>query len=87
MMTYVSGVALGRLRTLVLDPKPQAPMQNVGGIDRVLRVLVGIVLIALVFVGPKTNWGYIGIVPLLTGVFSFCPLYTALGIKTCKQAE
>ncbi|MDF1799461.1 MAG: DUF2892 domain-containing protein [Planctomycetota bacterium] len=59
-------------------------MQNVGGIDRVLRVLVGI---ALAFVGPKTAWGYIGIVTLETGPFSFCPLYTLLGIKTCKQAE
>jgi hypothetical protein len=58
-------------------------MCNVGGIDRVLRVLIGLALIAIVFVGPKTLWGWVGIVPLATGLFSFCPLYTLLGIKTC----
>jgi len=56
---------------------------NVGTIDRVLRIIVGIVLIALVFVGPQTPWGWIGVVPLLTAFISFCPLYTLLGINTC----
>ena len=56
---------------------------NVGTIDRVLRIVVGIVLIALVFVGPQTPWGWIGVVPLLTAFISFCPLYTLLGINTC----
>ncbi|MDT8283119.1 MAG: DUF2892 domain-containing protein [Gammaproteobacteria bacterium] len=63
-------------------------MCNVGGIDRVLRIIAGLFLISLVFVGEKiigqnVVWGWIGLVPLLTGVFSFCPLYTLLGIKTC----
>jgi len=58
-------------------------MCNVGGIDRILRVLIGLALIAIVFVGPKTAWGWLGIIPLATGSFSFCPLYTLLGIKTC----
>jgi len=48
---------------------------NVGGIDRVLRIVVGVVLLALVFVGPKTPWGWLGVVPLVTGLFSTCPLY------------
>lgn len=58
---------------------------NVGGFDRIARILLGIVLIALVFVGPKTPWGWIGIVPLVTGLFSTCPLYSLFGIKTCKS--
>ncbi len=56
---------------------------NVGGIDRVLRAVVGIVLIAIVFVGPQTPWGWVGLVPLLTAVVGFCPLYTVLGLNTC----
>ncbi len=58
--------------------------RNVGTVDRVVRVLIGLVLISLVFVGPKTAWGWLGLLPLLTGVFGFCGLYTLLGIKTCK---
>ncbi len=56
---------------------------NVGGIDRILRVAVGLVLIALVFVGPKTPWGWVGLVPLVTGLFRMCPLYALFGIDTC----
>ena len=57
---------------------------NVGGVDRVLRVVVGIGLLSLVFVGPQTAWGWIGAVPLLTGLLGFCPAYLPFGIKTCK---
>jgi hypothetical protein len=57
---------------------------NVGALDRILRIVLGIVLIALVFIGPKTAWGWIGVVPLATGLLSTCPLYSLLGIKTCK---
>jgi hypothetical protein len=57
---------------------------NEGTIDRVLRVIVGLALIAIVFVGPQTPWGWIGLVPLLTGLVGTCPLYTVLGIRTCK---
>jgi len=56
---------------------------NVGTLDRALRIIVGLVLIALVFVGPKTAWGWIGIVPLLTGLFRTCPLYSLLGLSSC----
>ena len=59
---------------------------NVGSIDRILRIVLGIVLIALVFVGPKTSWGWIGIVPLLTGLVGFCPLYSLVGLNTCKRS-
>jgi len=59
-------------------------LKNVGGLDRAARIVIGLVLIALVFVGPKTLWGWIGLVPLATGLISFCPLYRLLGIRTCK---
>ncbi|MCB1509740.1 MAG: DUF2892 domain-containing protein [Hyphomicrobiaceae bacterium] len=58
---------------------------NVGGIDRILRIVVGLALLSLVFIGPKTMWGLVGIVPLATGLFSFCPAYTLFGIQTCKR--
>jgi Inner membrane protein YgaP-like, transmembrane domain len=57
---------------------------NVGGVDRTLRIIVGIGLLSLVFVGPQTAWGWIGALPLLTGLFGFCPAYVPFGIKTCK---
>ena len=60
---------------------------NVGGIDRILRVVVGLILISLVFVGPKTMWGWIGVVPLVTGLFRFCPAYTLLGLNTCPMKK
>ncbi|MCC0004018.1 MAG: DUF2892 domain-containing protein [Methylobacteriaceae bacterium] len=60
---------------------------NVGGIDRILRVIVGLILISLVFVGPKTMWGWIGVIPLVTGLFRFCPAYTLLGMNTCPMKK
>lgn len=57
---------------------------NVGGVDRWLRIGAGLVLIGLGIAGIGAPWTFIGVVPLLTGVFNFCPAYTLLGIKTCK---
>ena len=56
---------------------------NEGTADRALRVVLGIAILSLAFVGPRTPWGYLGFVPLLTGVFGFCPLYTIFGFSTC----
>ena len=56
---------------------------NVGGIDRVLRIAVGVVLVALAASNVIGVWGWIGIVPLATGLFRFCPLYPVLGINSC----
>jgi len=58
-------------------------MTNVGTIDRVLRIVVGLGLLSLVFLGPKTNWGWIGVVPLLTALVGYCPAYSLLGVRTC----
>lgn len=59
--------------------------KNEHKIERVLRVVIGLALIALVFVGPKTLWGLVGIVPLATGLVGSCPLYTLFGISTCPR--
>lgn len=61
--------------------------KNVGGIDRILRIVVGLVLIALVFVGPQTPWGWIGVVPLGTALIGWCPAYLPFGIKTCPAPK
>ncbi len=57
--------------------------RNEGVADRVLRVLAGVVLLSIVFVGPQTPFGWIGLVPLVTGLVGSCPLYTVLGLRTC----
>ncbi len=58
---------------------------NVGGLDRLLRILIGALLIGLVLgqvIGP---WGWIGVLPLASGLFRFCPLYTLLGVRSCPR--
>ncbi len=60
--------------------------KNVGGVDRILRIIIGLGLISLVFVGPHTQWGWIGIVPLITGLVSVCPAYRLIGMNTCSRA-
>lgn len=60
---------------------------NVGDVDRALRVVVGIILISLVFIGPKTAFGWIGLLPIITAVFGWCPGYTIIGANTCAVVE
>jgi Protein of unknown function (DUF2892) len=57
---------------------------NVGSVDRILRVIAGLVLIGLTLAGIIGVWGWLGLVVLATGVFSYCPAYGLMGIKTCK---
>jgi hypothetical protein len=52
---------------------------NVGSVDRMLRIILGIGLLAMVFVGPQTPWGWFGLVPLITGLLTTCPVYSLLG--------
>jgi hypothetical protein len=61
--------------------------KNVGSADRLLRIVVGLVLLSLVFVGPQTPWGWIGLVLLGTAAMSWCPLYRVIGINTCKRSS
>jgi hypothetical protein len=62
---------------------------NVGGIDRGLRIVVGLAVLALFFVleGNARYWALLGFVPLLTGIFRFCPAYTLLGVSTCPMKK
>lgn len=56
---------------------------NVGGLDRILRIVAGLALIALTLTGQVGLWGWVGLVPLGTALLGFCPAYTLLGINTC----
>ncbi len=60
---------------------------NEGALDRIIRVVVGLAIISLVFMGPKTPWAWLGLVPLLTGVVGFCPAYALFGIRTCPMRK
>jgi hypothetical protein len=58
---------------------------NVGSIDRILRILVGVALIGLTLAGQIGLWGWLGVVPLATGLVGWCPPYALLGLSTCKM--
>ena len=57
--------------------------KNVGTVDRVARIALGVVVLSLAFTGPQSAWGYLGFIPLFTGVFGSCPLYALFGWNTC----
>jgi len=59
-------------------------LKNIGKCDRALRIVAGAVLLALVFVGPKTLWGLLGLVPLVSGLGGICPAYAVTGVSTCQ---
>ena len=60
---------------------------NEGPADRIIRLLLGLAVITLVFVGPKTPWGWLGLIPIGTALFGFCPLYAVRGIRTCPAPK
>jgi hypothetical protein len=57
--------------------------RNVGTVDRVIRIVVGLLLLSQVWWGLETNWGWIGLIPLVTGILGTCPAYRLLGLSTC----
>ena len=59
--------------------------KNVHKVERAARVVAGVAILSLVFVGPQTPWGWLGLGPLVTGVLGWCPLYALPGIRTCGQ--
>ena len=63
------------------------PAANEGLADRLIRVAVGLVVLSLAFVGPQTPWGYLGLIPLITGIVGFCPFYRLVGINTCPAGR
>ncbi|MEQ6884215.1 DUF2892 domain-containing protein [Salicola sp. Rm-C-2C1-2] len=60
---------------------------NIGALDRSIRAIVGVVLVALVFIGPESAWGLIGLIPLATAAMGNCPAYSLIGISTCKTGN
>lgn len=61
--------------------------RNVGTLDQAARIIIGLGVLSLFFFGPKTPWGLLGILPLVTGLVNFCPLYAALGLSTCPRPK
>ncbi len=61
--------------------------RNVGGIDRILRIVLGLVLLGLTLLGVIGWWGVIGVVPLGTALLGFCPLYRLVGVNTCRMEQ
>lgn len=61
--------------------------QNIHNVERVVRVVAGLAIVSLVFIGPQTPWGWLGLVPIATGLSGWCPPYALLGISTCKKAD
>ena len=62
-------------------------MKNEGTVDRVVRIVLGLAILSLVFIGPQTVWGWIGVIPLMTGFLGICPLYRVLGMNTAKHDD
>lgn len=61
--------------------------QNVHNIERVVRVVIGLAILSLVFIGPQSPWAWLGLIPVITGATGYCPPYAILGINTCKKAQ
>ena len=59
--------------------------KNIGNVERVIRIVAGLIILSLTVIGPKALWGLVGIVPLATGFMGWCPPYALLGISTCKR--
>jgi hypothetical protein len=62
-------------------------MTNEGTVDRAIRVVVGLAVLSLTIAGPHSLWGFVGLVPLATGLVGYCPLYSVLGIRTCPAPK
>ena len=61
--------------------------KNMNGIERIIRVIAGLGILSLVFIGPGTKWGYLGLIPLATGLIGWCAPYQLFGISTCKSCK
>jgi len=61
--------------------------KNVGSVERAIRIITGIAILSLAFVGPQSPWAYLGIIPLATGLMGWCPAYALLGISTCRNGK
>jgi hypothetical protein len=71
----------------VIFHKEEIIMKNVGSAERIIRVVLGLVVLSMAFIGPKSSWAYLGIIPLATGLISWCPAYALFGFSTCKTCK
>ena len=62
-------------------------MKNEGTVDRIVRIILGLAILSLVFIGPQTVWGWVGLIPVITGFLGICPLYRVLGLNTAKHDQ
>lgn len=62
-------------------------VKNVNTVDQIVRIILGIALIAMVFIGPQTPWGWLGLILIVTGSMNFCPIYSMLGMSTFKSSK
>jgi len=62
-------------------------MTNEGTVDRAIRIIAGLAILSLAFVGPQSPFGYLGLVPLATGLIGFCPAYKILGLSTAPKKQ
>jgi hypothetical protein len=60
---------------------------NIGNAERIVRIVIGVAVLSLVFVGPRAQWAYLGIFPILSGVIGWCPPYALLGISTVRASK
>jgi hypothetical protein len=60
---------------------------NEGTVDRAVRIIGGVGILSLAFFGPQSPWGFVGLIPIFTGVVGICPLYSILGFNTCRASE
>ena len=61
--------------------------QNVHNVERIIRIIIGLAIVSLAFVGPQSPWAWLGLIPVATGLIGWCPPYAMLGINTCKKAD
>jgi hypothetical protein len=58
--------------------------KNIGSVERIIRVVIGLIIFSLAFVGPASPWAFFGLIPVITGLIGWCPPYAIFGINTCK---
>ena len=61
--------------------------KNVGLADRIIRIILGLAILSLVFIGPQTVWGYLGLIAMLSAVSGFCPMYGLFGVNSCQAQK
>ena len=75
------------LPIVIFHKEENSMKKNVGSAERVIRVVLGLVVLSLAFIGPKSTWAYLGIIPLATGLIGWCPPYALFGFSTCKTTK